>query len=70
MYIILAVKLFMYLIQDAVSIVESISDAMNAAKTLTETAFKKGSADNISALVVRFHHHSQEFKDLLVERFA
>ena len=59
----------MYVIQDAVSIVESISDAMDAAKTLTETAFNRGSADNISCLVVRFHHHSPQIKNRLIEDF-
>lgn len=43
--------------EEAVSIVQSIEEPMDAAKSLTKAAFRKGSADNISCLVVRFHHH-------------
>lgn len=45
--------------KDAVSIVQSIEEPMEAAKSLTETAFHKGSVDNISCLVVRFNHGKQ-----------
>eukprot|EP00249_Psilotum_nudum_P004174 c17719_g1_i2 orf=387-1175(+) len=43
-------------IQDAVSMVQSIPDAEEAAKRLTEEAFRKGSADNITCVVVRFYN--------------
>jgi protein phosphatase 1L len=42
--------------QDAVTMVKNISDAEEAAKRLTDEAFKKGSADNITCVVIRFHH--------------
>lgn len=42
--------------QDAVTMVQSIQDAQEAAKRLTEEAYKKGSADNITCVVIRFHH--------------
>jgi protein phosphatase 1L len=42
--------------QDAVTMVQDIQDAQEAAKRLTDEAFKKGSADNITCVVIRFHH--------------
>lgn len=45
-------------IQDAVTMVQNIQDAEEAAKRLTEEAYKKGSADNITCVVIRFHHSS------------
>ncbi|XP_024360174.1 probable protein phosphatase 2C 59 isoform X2 [Physcomitrium patens] len=42
--------------QDAVTMVQNIPDPAEAAKTLTEEAYKKGSADNITCVVIRFHH--------------
>lgn len=39
--------------------VQNIQDAEEAAKRLTEEAYKKGSADNITCVVIRFHHASQ-----------
>eukprot|EP01018_Ginkgo_biloba_P019533 Gb_23929 [translate_table: standard] len=42
--------------EDAVSLVKSIEDPEAAARKLTETAFAKGSADNITCVVVRFNH--------------
>jgi len=42
--------------QDAVTMVQHIQDAEEAAKRLTEEAYKKGSADNITCVVIRFHH--------------
>jgi len=42
--------------QDAVTMVQNIQDAQEAAKRLTDEAFKKGSADNITCVVIRFHH--------------
>jgi protein phosphatase 1L len=44
--------------QDAVTMVLNIQDAEEAAKRLTEEAYKKGSADNITCVVIRFHHVS------------
>ncbi|KAH9307880.1 hypothetical protein KI387_035791 [Taxus chinensis] len=41
--------------EDAVSLVKSIEDPEAAARKLTETAFNKGSADNITCVVVRFN---------------
>lgn len=42
--------------EDAISLVQRIQEPVEAAKKLTETAFQKGSSDNITCLVVRFHH--------------
>eukprot|EP00249_Psilotum_nudum_P012221 c23659_g1_i3 orf=485-1339(+) len=42
--------------QDAVSMIQSVSDPEEAANRLTEAAYKQGSADNITCVVVRFHH--------------
>uniref|UniRef100_A0A0D6R6L6 protein-serine/threonine phosphatase n=1 Tax=Araucaria cunninghamii TaxID=56994 RepID=A0A0D6R6L6_ARACU len=42
--------------EDAISLVKSIEDPEIAARKLTETAYAKGSADNITCVVVRFHH--------------
>eukprot|EP00250_Pteridium_aquilinum_P035663 c9782_g1_i1 orf=557-1378(+) len=44
--------------QDAVSMVQSIPNAEEAARKLTEEAIKKGSADNITCVVVRFHNEA------------
>ncbi|CAI0412921.1 unnamed protein product [Linum tenue] len=41
---------------DAVSLARSEEDPEAAAKKLVETAFTRGSADNITCIVVRFHH--------------
>jgi len=43
--------------QDAVTMVQDVQDAEEAAKRLTDEAMKKGSADNITCVVVRFHHN-------------
>jgi protein phosphatase 1L len=45
--------------QDAVSMVQSIDDAQHAASKLTSEAYNKGSADNITCVVVRFHHEGK-----------
>ncbi|MCO5551514.1 hypothetical protein L7F22_005018 [Adiantum nelumboides] len=42
--------------QDAVTMVQSIPDAEEAARKLTDEALRKGSADNITCIVVRFHN--------------
>lgn len=44
--------------QDAVTMVKDVQDAEEAAKRLTDEAYKKGSADNITCVVIRFHHSS------------
>lgn len=41
--------------QDAVTLVQSIPDSEEAAKSLAEEAIRKGSADNVTCIVVRFH---------------
>ena len=42
--------------QEAVDLIRDKDDAEAAAKFLTDEAFKRGSADNITCVVVRFHH--------------
>ncbi|XP_020520891.1 probable protein phosphatase 2C 59 isoform X2 [Amborella trichopoda] len=42
--------------EEAVSLVQPIEDAVAAAKRLTQEAFDRGSGDNITCIVVRFHH--------------
>ncbi len=42
--------------QEAVSMVKSIEDAAEAANKLTEEAYRRGSADNITCVIVRFNH--------------
>lgn len=42
--------------QDAVAMIQSTEDPELAAKKLTEEAYRKGSADNITCVVVRFNH--------------
>eukprot|EP00245_Coleochaete_scutata_P000991 TRINITY_DN11216_c0_g1_i1.p1 TRINITY_DN11216_c0_g1~~TRINITY_DN11216_c0_g1_i1.p1 ORF type:complete len:280 (+),score=49.72 TRINITY_DN11216_c0_g1_i1:261-1100(+) len=41
--------------QDAVSIGQSLSDPQEVARKLTEEAYRRGSADNITCVVIRFH---------------
>lgn len=43
--------------EDAVSIALAEEEPESAARKLTETAFTRGSADNITCIVVRFHHN-------------
>ncbi|KAM3300617.1 hypothetical protein ACQJBY_041573 [Aegilops geniculata] len=43
-------------IQDAVSLVKMAEDPEAAARKLTETAFGRGSGDNITCVVVKFQH--------------
>ncbi|XP_038973434.1 probable protein phosphatase 2C 52 isoform X1 [Phoenix dactylifera] len=42
--------------EDAVSLARMEEEPEAAARKLTETAFARGSADNITCIVVRFHH--------------
>ncbi|CAA0830869.1 Probable protein phosphatase 2C 76 [Striga hermonthica] len=42
--------------EDAVSIAQTEDDPECGARKLTETAFTRGSADNITCIVVKFHH--------------
>ncbi|KAH6828070.1 Protein phosphatase 2C family protein [Perilla frutescens var. hirtella] len=42
--------------EDAVSIAQTEEEPVAAARKLTETAFTRGSADNITCIVVKFHH--------------
>ncbi|XP_022738265.1 probable protein phosphatase 2C 76 [Durio zibethinus] len=46
--------------EDAVSVGRAEEEAEKAARKLTETAFRRGSADNITCIVVRFHHDKAE----------
>lgn len=43
-------------LQDAVSLVKMEEDPEAAARKLTETAFSRGSGDNITCIVVKFEH--------------
>ncbi|KAL3521622.1 hypothetical protein ACH5RR_019771 [Cinchona calisaya] len=42
--------------EDAVSLAQTEEEPDAAARKLTETAFTRGSADNITCIVVKFHH--------------
>ena len=42
--------------QDAVALACTEDEPEAAARKLTEAAFSRGSADNITCIVVRFHH--------------
>ncbi|XP_009394143.2 probable protein phosphatase 2C 52 isoform X1 [Musa acuminata AAA Group] len=46
--------------EDAVSLARVEEEPEAAARKLTETAFSRGSADNITCIVVRFHHDKFE----------
>ncbi|WOL20483.1 putative protein phosphatase 2C 52 [Canna indica] len=46
--------------EDAVSLVRVEEEPDAAARKLTETAFSRGSADNITCIVVRFHHDKKD----------
>lgn len=43
-------------VQDAASLARTEDEPEAAARKLTEAAFARGSADNITCIVVRFHH--------------
>lgn len=47
-------------IQDAVSLAQSEEEPEAAARKLTDTAFTRGSADNITCIVVKFRHDKTE----------
>ncbi|KAL8534541.1 hypothetical protein ACS0TY_010524 [Phlomoides rotata] len=49
--------------EDAVSIAETEEEAVDAARKLAETAFSRGSADNITCIVVKFHHQKVDPKE-------
>lgn len=51
---------FLGRIQDAVSLAQSEEEPEAAARKLTDTAFARGSADNITCIVVKFHHDKTE----------
>lgn len=42
--------------QDAISLARTEDEPETAAKKLTEAAYTRGSADNITCIVVKFHH--------------
>jgi protein phosphatase 1L len=42
--------------QDAVSVVQSIPDAEEAANRLVEEAHRRGSPDNVTCVIVHYHH--------------
>lgn len=42
--------------EDAVTIAREVEEPESAARKLTEIAFTRGSADNITCIVVKFHH--------------
>ncbi|KAF8116811.1 hypothetical protein N665_0014s0073 [Sinapis alba] len=46
--------------EDAVSLAQSEEEPVAAARKLTDTAFTRGSADNITCIVVKFHHDKTE----------
>ncbi|KAK6121830.1 hypothetical protein DH2020_044443 [Rehmannia glutinosa] len=45
--------------EDAVSIAQTEEEPEGAARKLTEIAFTRGSADNITCIVVKFHHENK-----------
>lgn len=46
--------------KDAVSLARMEEEPEAAARKLTEVAFSRGSADNITCIVVRFHHDKSD----------
>lgn len=46
--------------EDAISLAHAEEEPEAAARKLTETAFTRGSADNITCIVVKFHHSKAE----------
>lgn len=49
--------------QEAVSLAQAEDEPEAAARKLTETAFTSGSADNITCIVVKFHHEKLNRND-------
>ncbi|XP_022890328.1 probable protein phosphatase 2C 76 isoform X1 [Olea europaea var. sylvestris] len=49
--------------EDAISLAQIEDEPEAAARKLTETAFTRGSADNITCIVVKFHHNKTECKE-------
>lgn len=47
-------------VQDAVSLALTEEEPEAAARKLTETAFSRGSADNITCIVVKFHRDTAD----------
>lgn len=47
-------------VQDAVSLALTEEEPEAAARKLTETAFTRGSADNITCIVVKFHRDTAD----------
>ncbi|XP_010537111.1 PREDICTED: probable protein phosphatase 2C 76 [Tarenaya hassleriana] len=50
--------------EDAVSLAQTAEEPEAAARKLTETAFTRGSSDNITCIVVRFGHEKTESPEL------
>ncbi|KAL8127850.1 putative protein phosphatase 2C 76 [Apium graveolens] len=46
--------------EDAVALATTEEDPIAAARKLTDTAYTRGSADNITCIVVKFHHEQAE----------
>lgn len=55
-------------VQDAVALARTGEEPEIAARKLTETAFTRGSADNITCIVVRFHHVNEDPAEPEVEQ--
>lgn len=51
------------LFQDAVLIAQSEEEPEGAARKLTETAFSRGSADNITCIVVKVQHEKADHEE-------
>lgn len=58
-YFLIGTHILVYFDQDAVSIARAEEAAEAAARKLTEAAFNRGSADNITCIVVRFNHEKR-----------
>ncbi|KAH9677289.1 putative protein phosphatase 2C 76 [Citrus sinensis] len=54
--------------EDAVALARTGEEPEIAARKLTETAFTRGSADNITCIVVRFHHVNEDPAEPEVEQ--
>lgn len=55
-----SVLIVLFDVQDAVSLARTEEEPEAAARKLTEAAFSRGSADNITCIVVQFHHEKAE----------